>query len=243
MTNKRLKLLLGLMLTFALIFCVNTIIGFVRLAGYTQYNVVGMQPSGNTLPVEDSGIISQKWMGNFTVEEVYLSKQRGPVVQLISNNKNYRLFMYKIALQPNMNFNNAVVATPEAGRETIGVDYRITGRSYFYLLYKGGQLAPASKIYITLGGDSIVSTLKNDSIISYNYLCHSLTVKYAEEEPVDIAFLPKEYSDDSKPYYTHLSVLLLKRNNAAYLMLMAPVNPEQIISPTLLNNIVTGGSE
>ena len=107
------------------------------------------------------------------------------------------------------------------------------------MLFRGGVNNPASQIFLTLGGDSILSVAKNDSIIGYHLLCHDFSIRYAGEEPNDILFQPKGDFEDSEGIPISLDILFMKRNNAVYLLVMAPVNRKVSIDPQLLYKMVT----
>lgn len=77
--------------------------------------------------------------------------------------------------------------------------------------------------------------VENDSTIGYHLLCEKLTIKYSATDPVDI-FLTTENGIQNKQI--PLEIVFLRRNNAMYFFLMAPIkNATQLPIQTLLKII------
>jgi len=232
------RLLLIFFSVWALILVVSTIMGLIKHKNLSQYYLTGLLPSTYTVLPDDSGLIAKKYFDKFKVEEVFNSKSRGPVSYFLFDEK-YRVAIYKILIKNNMMFNDSFHVKYEKVGETVGVEYRQLARHSFCLLYRGGANSPASQIFLTLGGDSILSVAKNDSIIGYHLLCHDFSIRYTGDEPNDILFQPKDDFEDTEGIPISLDILFVKRNGAVYLLLMAPVDRKVSIDPQLLYKMVT----
>jgi len=236
MTNKG-KLILIILLIFALIYVVEIISSYIKYTSTERHPVSGILPSTYTLLAEDSAIIFKAALGKIKVQEIYRSKERGPISHLVFDNK-FRIAIYKIELNSTANMNDLLHVKEKNLDQSLGVDYRVTGLSYFYLLYKGGKSKPISQVYLSIGGDSVSTVVKNDSLASYHLLCENLSFKYSPDEPTDLYFESRIDFEAVEYQKISLDILLLRKTGALYLLIMAPIDNTASIDPKLLYDIV-----
>jgi len=89
-----------------------------------------------------------------------------------------------------------------------------------------------------LGGDSLSTVEKNDSLVNYHLLCENFSIKYAADEANDLYFESKIDFEAVEYHEIFLDVLLLRKTGALYLLLMAPIDNKASIDPKLLYNII-----
>jgi hypothetical protein len=90
-----------------------------------------------------------------------------------------------------------------------------------------------------LSGDSIENTIRNDTALGYHLLCKSLSVKYGENEPLDVVMNGKGSEFGFNPRIS-TDLLFLYRNNVIYLLVMIPEKPDISVRPNILFDIVSG---
>jgi hypothetical protein len=196
-------------------------------------------PSTYTLRAEDSNLILNRYRGKLKVDEVYHSSVRGPV-SFISFDKGYKLIIYKIDLAIDSSLKTIFNTEIKSMDRSMGYSYSIMENNIFFRFeHKAGPTRPVSKIYLTLTGDSLQSVVKNDSVISYHLLCDNFSIRYAENDPIDIFVVGKEKMLATTTVIP-MDLLFLKRDGAIYLLIMTPNNPKSTIAPDLLYNVVMG---
>lgn len=195
-------------------------------------------PSVDSLSSEYARLISPKYKKLLTVHEVRRSKVRNPIAFTLFDQQ-YHLIMYKIDLLHDEVIGKILTTSHESVDRTTGVTYRVVANGFFRFQHKVEKVSPVSKIMITLAGDSLKTTAANDSIISYHLNCDNFSIRYSEEEPIDIFLTGKEKAL-GRTIAIPLDVLFIKRNKALFLLLMIPKDPKASIAPDLLHNTVLG---
>lgn len=74
----------------------------------------------------------------------------------------------------------------------------------------------------------------DDSVISYTLKCKNLSVRYGNNDPIDLYIkADQNFQDTGVP----ISILFYKRNKKLYLMLLSP-NKQKSIDPQMLSSLV-----
>ena len=195
-------------------------------------------PFTYSIPLEDSNLIARKYWSKMKVNKIAHSKERGPV-SFLSFNKEYHLITYRIDLIKDVMLKDILHASIESVDRTTGTVYTVIDINDFCRFqYKASPAKPVSKIFLTVAGDSL-QNVKNDSIESYHLLCDNFSIRYNENEPIDIFMVGQEIALGATTRIP-MDLLFLKRNAAIYLLIMTPNDPKSVIASDLLFNIVMG---
>jgi len=189
-----------------------------------------------SIPSDDSTIISKKYWNKIKVGKIANEKGRNPV-SMLRFDKKYHLLIYRIDLTQNLELPDVLNNVNECVDRTTGIVYTVINLNDFCRFeYHASAATPASKIFLTLAGDSL-QEVKNDSAVSYHLICKNLSVRYSEEQPVDIYMVGTELLFGNTTRIP-MDLLLLKRNAAVYLLIMMPDNPKATIAADILYNMV-----
>lgn len=188
---------------------------------------------------KDYDLVNNKYVSGLQGGIAYQSSNRNPVT-LIPFGKSYSLISYKIDLIKGTSWSNVLDVTLKSVERTNMEVYTVISENIFYRFeYHDAPTKSVSKVYLTLSGDSLRTVVTNDSIVSYHLLCNNFSIKYSENEAVDIFVVGNEKAFGATTVIP-MDLLFLKRDNAVYLMIMTPNDPKSVISPELLYNLVTG---
>lgn len=188
-------------------------------------------PPEHSLTTDVLNLISKKYRDKIKVNEVLRSKVRSPI-SLITLDDRYSLIIYKIDLLENQPINNLLSVTNESTDRSTGVTYGIVDNNLFSFQYKSGGSPPASKIYLTLSGDSLQTAFKSDTTIGYHLLFKNFSIKYSSNDPIDL--FVKSDNGSNVP----IDILFLNRNKSCYLLLMTSNDVNAPISADLLYKVV-----
>lgn len=194
-------------------------------------------PITYSLAAEDSNLIAVKYRSKITVNKVLNSKVRNSI-SLVTFDQKYSLIFYKIGLSKDISLKTLINTQIKSVDRSTGYTYSVVDNNFFRFQYKAGIVKPASQIYLTLSGDSLQTIAKNDSTVSYHLLCSNLSLRYTEEEPIDI-YVAGQQKAFGRTVKIPMDILFLKRNRAVYLLLLVPNNPDASIAPNLLYDITT----
>jgi hypothetical protein len=162
----------------------------------------------------------------------YSKKNRNAIATLNFDSGKYCLIIYKI---PTSNFNlNKIQIKKENGKLfSSGVIYNVVNQSYFDFNYASGDPGIANSIQFAYVGNSLRTTIANDTIV-LNYLRYQkIALKYNNENKVDM------YSEVAQIYsLVPVSILFLKRNKQLYMILMSVNNPKKDLDPMLLYSMI-----
>jgi hypothetical protein len=195
-------------------------------------------PFTNSLPTEDSSIISKGYWNRIKVDKIINFKQRDPISVLLFDEK-YYLIINKINLEKEKSLQTILHKTIEDVDRTTGEVYSILDLDNSYQFqYRSSAIKPVSQIFLTLSGDSL-NSVWSDSIVSIHLIAADLSIRYADKSPIDIYVTGKELPLGFK-IKRSVDLLVLKRGLQIYFLLMKPINSESKIAPELLYRIVTG---
>jgi hypothetical protein len=219
-----------------------TYLGFKIVAGFSE-NAKALGeglPATYSLSPEHASLISKKYLDKIRVTKVLQSKVRNPI-SLLSFDSSYSIVICRINLIKHESLESIVNIKLKNIDRSVGYSYNIIGHSAFRFQYKSGEIQPASQIQLTFFGDSLQTTAKSDSLVSFSLLCKNLSIRYGEDDPIDIYVETKSIFLNSA--YTPMNILFLERDKKAYLLLMTPNDKKGSISPNKLYDIVMGNNK
>ncbi|WP_431215932.1 hypothetical protein ACQ86N_15525 [Puia sp. P3] len=194
-------------------------------------------PASYKITPEDSSLFNCQYWTQLRADEIVNSKVRYPISFLFFGN-DYELITYRMDLEEDIQLGQLIEMENKYVTSTARHTYNnITHNKFFNFCYLAGGSKPVSKLFMTLYGDSIVTTRKNDSLVSYHLICKNFSIRYAEDAPKDIFFVGVEgFLDITK--LVPLNISLLKRGKALYLLLMAPHTSRGNVPADLLDKII-----
>jgi hypothetical protein len=187
------------------------------------------------MPKEDSALILAKYYDRIKVIQVRNSKVRNHVSQLIFDDK-YPLFIYKIDSTGILSLRDSFIIENIKTDRTTGITYNILDNGFYKFQYKAGTVGNPSFLYLTVVGDTIQQFVRNDSIVLYNLVCQNMSIRYNEDDPVDIFIEGKQ-----KGFYTlriPMSILFLKRKKNTYLLVLTTDSSNLSLPSGILYSIV-----
>lgn len=187
----------------------------------------------------ENNLVSKKYHDKLEAGEVYQSNNKS-LIALSTFDGKYYLISYKINLIKDTLLSNVLHMVLKSVEPTTMEPYTsINENLSFKFNYREAPKISVRQVYLTLSGDSLKNIVNCDSIVSYYFLCNNFSIKYTENEPIDIFVVGRD-----KPFgvttVIPMDLLFLKRDGAVYLMMMTPNNSHSTIQPDLLYNIVTG---
>lgn len=196
-------------------------------------------PSTYKLSTEDSNLISYNYRQKLKVIEVFGSKVRNPI-SMISFDENYRLMIYKIGSANALLLNDIIHTEIKNVDRSTCYTYSVLSNDIPYKFqYKSGVERKGTKIYLTLDGDSLNTFKQNDSIVSYNLICKNISIRYGQNDAVDI-FIESKKGSFVNSQNIPMSILFFRRSNNIYLLLLSSDKPNSPIPNNLLYDMVTG---
>jgi len=138
---------------------------------------------------EDSSLIATKYRNRIDVVEVNNSKLRNSIATLRFDNS-FNIIIYKINTEKEFSMQRILHIENTRTHISNGYVYTLIGRDIIYnLWYKNGITKPIQTIFLSYSGDSLQTGVMNDSIVSYHLLGKNVSVKYSQDEPVDLFIL------------------------------------------------------
>jgi hypothetical protein len=207
--------------------------------GYNSlnYSLDEINPTTYQMLKEDSILFNANSIKRVKTVQIRNSKVRNSVSWLIVDNK-YPLFIYKIDDKEKLSFKDSILIRDASTDRTTGVVYNIIDdKSLFYKFqYKAGTVKSPSAIYLSIKGDSIQQTCKNDSMICFNALCNNMSVSYKSQSEADIFIEGKQkgFSTLSIP----MVVLFLQHGNSTYLLVLTSLTSNSAIPKNILESLL-----
>lgn len=216
-----------------LYFCFQVLYG---LFGFSK-DIKEVLPSTYVLTPTDSALFASN-ISKLKVHEIKHSTQRLPISLLYFDNK-YAIIRYQIPLHAQKNALRSLIHFRQKNlKRSDGYSYQIAFINDIESQTRAGKRIPPSEIYLTIAGDSLSTTLQNDSLLSFHVALSNLSIRYSENDPIDIHLGQRESSDSSVKISA--DILFLTRNNCLHLLVMTPNNPDALIDPSLLYKLVGG---
>lgn len=92
----------------------------------------------------------------------------------------------------------------------------------------------ASKIYLSLFGDSVTTVVKNDSLACYYLKSKNVTIQYSPNGVKEMFIEKKYFYNSNEP----IDIMFLKRNNQLYYLFLVSKNEDYKLSPNMLLNMI-----
>jgi hypothetical protein len=191
-------------------------------------------PSTYIMNNEDSNLFSEKYKSSLKVIEVRQTSERK--ITMLSVDSNFNLLILKLKLGADTLLTRFAKIAISDSKSGIGYTYHNIENLGYKFQFKSGQVAIASKIYLTFFGDSIHNVIRNDSIINFRLLCGNISLRYGLNEPADI-YITREEENLKEFSLIPMDVLLLRRNGALYLMILTK-QKNIYIPPLALYNLI-----
>jgi hypothetical protein len=191
-------------------------------------------PSTYRLRSEDSLLFNEENRRKLAVVEVQNSTVRHPV-SLITYDGEYSLIVHPLDVVPNSLYKGSFVVEEESTDASNGVAYAVVDNNAFKFKYAVKANPAVSQVYLTLHGDSVQQVMQNDSMVCYSLRCKDLSVRYGKDNPVDLYVKADKFFSSGVP----MSVLLYRKNNSLYVLLLSP-NKKKNLDPQLLPGLVSG---
>jgi hypothetical protein len=191
-------------------------------------------PIGYEITQEDSSLFVRKYWDKIVVQEVYRSKVRNPISVLVFDNK-YYLILYKIKINSNAPVTELVNYKVRDADRSVGISYAIVDRGGFRLQYKGGAPPPASEIMLSLEGSDINNYLKNDGMTAFSMQLKGAAIRYSVAGPEDLLFGKGWRATEN----VSCNFVFKKREDAVFLIVSLPLNPDLTVPAYLLTSIVS----
>jgi hypothetical protein len=167
------------------------------------------------------------------------AKYRDSITYLVYDKK-YDIEISKIRTITNLNLEKDIIDSYKepngfSSSNTVGV--APYNENNFEINYKGESTETASKIYLSLLGDSIKTIVKNDSIANYFLNVKGMFVQYKPDNVYQFYIEAKKhfyFFSEKQP----VSLMFLKKNNILYFLLLTTKNDEDKLDSNLLYKLV-----
>jgi hypothetical protein len=163
-------------------------------------------------------------------------KYRNNVTHYIYDKK-YSLEVTKIGIKSNLRLRRDIVENYKSEDGNFPNVSLPINETDFTTNYNGTSTDTASKIYLSLHGDSIHTMLKNDSIAYYFLKLKSVYISYAPKGTYDIYIQANTkfyFFTKNKP----VSLMFIKKNNTVYFLLLTVKDTDEELYPNLLYKLI-----
>ena len=196
-----------------------------------------MQISLN-LPDEYANLFDTRIRQKLTVQSTVSFKQRSPVCYLVYDSK-YDIEITKINTNPIFNFNtNVLILKNKKMSAEMADTYLPSIKANLTTHYNPVSPNAISNIYISFSGDSIINTVKDDSLISYYLKLKEMNISYklGGIKEIFVNSTNKLSILNSKP---SVDVAFFKRNNRVYYILVVSKDDSTNLEPGFLNKLLS----
>ena len=191
-----------------------------------------------TMPARDSGLIGKRYLPHMKTIIVANIDGRAPF-SAYSVDSNYEMTISEIGVTAAFTLKDSFRTKEKNDFQTNGVVYfPFTLRSQDYIKLRIRRPEPASRIWMTICGDSMSSQI-SDTLISYSLLCSSFAIRYNETGTIDIIGCGDNWHE-KRPRPFPLDLILLKRDNHLYLLTLVPKESDRLIPMEVLDDIIHG---
>lgn len=186
---------------------------------------------------EDSALIKSDYIKRIKVVQVRNSKVRSPISWLLFDGR-YPLFIYKLDSTGSLSLKDSVVVRYVGADRTTGVTYNVLDENLFYKFhYKSGNVGSSSSVFLTIKGDSLRQTIKNDSLINLDILCHNMSIRYQDDAAIDIFIEGKQEGSGTLPI--PMDILFCKRDKNIYLLILTANSADSPVPKNILKSILS----
>jgi len=150
----------------------------------------------------------------------------------------YDLQLTKINTKSDLRFTKDIIEAYTTNSSSNGVDgYVPLNEAHFQSMYALPSPGYASKIYLSLIGDSTKTVAKNDTIASYYLKLKNVCIRYKPDSTAKINIEAKtslQFFITKQP----VSVMLLTRKKSLYFLLLTAINGKDKLDPQLLSTLI-----
>jgi hypothetical protein len=191
----------------------------------------------NAAPEDYTNIFNKTTLPKLLLKIGAKYKLRNPLLY-VSYDKIYNLEVTKINIKPGFKPGSDVIEKSDEPEGSFPVSRIPYDETTCITTYKGTSTEAASKIYLSLNGDSVRTVFKNDSIACYYLKLKNASVQYKLNGVYEIYVRSntKLYFFSSEP---SVSLMFLKKQNYLYFLLLT-VNDDKVkLDPDLLNKLIS----
>jgi hypothetical protein len=162
-------------------------------------------------------------------------KLRNPISVFSYDGTQYGITVTKINTVLNFNLNTDITMDHAFAKSTGGITVPFQEKG-FNLDYRSTSIDTASKIHVSLNGDSITTVASNDSIVCYYLKVARFAVKYNNSDINEV------YAAGFVLYKnTPANIMFYKKNNVLYFLTLTPDDKaDGKMDPALLNKLIVG---
>jgi len=199
-------------------------------------------PGGMVLAVAPSNYINlfnNSAKEKLTVTYTSFAQYRDSISYLVYDKK-YDVEISKIRAATNLNLEKDIINSykkPDGFSSSSTVGIAPYNENNFVINYRAESTESASKIYLSLLGDSIKTIVRNDSIANYFLNVKNMFVQYKPDSVYQIYIEAKSnfyFFTQKQP----VSLMFLRKNNSLYFLLLTVKNDGDKLDPSLLYNLV-----
>ena len=224
--------------TILIISSVAICVGVLLYKGIREF-IINPSEYTETMPVDYNGLFNQDALQKLASTGTLTVKLRN-AISYLRYDKKYNLELTKIDISPRFKLTNDIIEgyTQAAGHLPLamvpfeGVAYNTS--------YKSESTAKASKIYLSLVGDSVKTLLKNDSMAYYYLKLKNAYVQYKLGDVYEIEAQTNTklfFFDDEPP----VSLLFVKKQNELYYLFLTISGNTKSLDPNLLYSLLAKG--
>jgi len=224
------------------IFLISIILVFLGIKIYKGF-VQNQLSYNEDLPItkvlnSSDSLEFRNFISRIDIVQIRNSKVRNSIFQLILDGM-YSLIIYKIPASNDLNLTSLNFKKIGIDR-SVGVTYNIIDNSpQFKFQYRAGKTIKAKKIFLTMSIDRLTFLNYGDSCVSYNGYCKNFSIRYNENEPIDLFFESETQNKLLKEWLgSPIELLLYKKDNHIYLYLLIANKSDNIIAQDILKKIV-----
>jgi hypothetical protein len=158
-------------------------------------------------------------------------------VSIFLFDKEYNLEMTKISAEPKLSFGRDIIESYKNPEGDFPDNKFSWNENDFTVNYNAISEGIASKIYLSLHGDSIKTILKNDSVACYYLKLKEAFVQYRANDVYEIYSNAKSHLW----FFTQaqsVSLMFLKKNNSFYFLLLSAKESNRKLDPCLLSELI-----
>lgn len=193
-------------------------------------------PTTFKMPEEDSLLIKKECLKRIRVVQVRNSLVRSEVSMFLVDNR-YPLFIYKLDSTGLLSFKDSFTVKSIWTIPTIGVSYNFLVERLYEFRYKTGAVGATSSVVLAIKGDSLLQTLRNDSLINFSGLYDNFSISYGSNKVIDIVIEGR--GKGFGIYSVPMDILFCKRKKNTYLLILTADKPHTPIPRNFLLSMLS----
>ncbi len=217
--------------------------GFFRNAAKLKESINLNLPSTYQLTQEDSDLFQPEALKEIQVDEIFRNSSRNPILSLIYGNK-YSVIVNKINYQGDT-INKIVEFKATSEDISENNPYRqiyigFLDANFNASLHKQDSIKLIKKIYLNISGKSINQLMSTDTVIGYNVIGKSFSIKYSETGPIDI-LAARDNDMKNAPSDVSFEIILMLKKKNLYLLLITPKDSGVTLTKEIMSSLISPG--